>query len=224
VGGLNVQYGAGSSAAQGWLNFDASPTLRLERLPLIGRSLRINAERFPDEIIFGDIVAGLPIAAGSAKAVYASHVLEHLSREDFDTALRNTLKVMARGALFRLVVPDLEVRARLYLERVAAGDGQAADDFVGSTFLGRQSRPRGLKGQARALFGNSDHLWMYDRPAMRRALTEAGFTDVRECRFGDSEDADFAAVEQRDRFFYDETRGLAEVAFQAKKPVTTSDR
>ena len=123
MGGLNVQYGAGSSAAPGWLNFDASPTLRLERLPLIGRSLRINAERFPDDVIFGDIVAGLPIAAGSAKAVYASHVLEHLSRQDFETALRNTLKVMAPGALFRLVVPDLEVRARVYLERPAAGDG-----------------------------------------------------------------------------------------------------
>jgi predicted SAM-dependent methyltransferase len=30
----------------------------------------------------------LPIAAGTADAVYASHVLEHLTREDFRIALQ----------------------------------------------------------------------------------------------------------------------------------------
>jgi hypothetical protein len=37
---LYVQYGAGNEAVQGWLNFDASPTLRIQKMPLIGRLLR----------------------------------------------------------------------------------------------------------------------------------------------------------------------------------------
>ena len=38
VNGTYIQYGAGpSSCPEGWLSFDASPTLRLQRLPLIGR-------------------------------------------------------------------------------------------------------------------------------------------------------------------------------------------
>jgi hypothetical protein len=31
-----VQYGCGFSVGKDWLNFDSSPTLRVERLPIIG--------------------------------------------------------------------------------------------------------------------------------------------------------------------------------------------
>ena len=58
---LYVQYGCGLSCPAGWLNFDASPTLRLQRLPAIGR-LFVNSVRFPDRVHYGDIRKGLPIA------------------------------------------------------------------------------------------------------------------------------------------------------------------
>ena len=37
---LNVQYGCGLSDPEGWKNFDSSPTLRLQKLPLIGRFIK----------------------------------------------------------------------------------------------------------------------------------------------------------------------------------------
>ena len=37
---IYVQYGAGNQAVEGWLNFDASPTLRIQKIPIIGRLLR----------------------------------------------------------------------------------------------------------------------------------------------------------------------------------------
>jgi len=64
-----VQYGCGSSAPEGWLNFDASL-----RVPL-----GIRGKVFPRNVRYGDIVRGLPIKDGTAKAVYASHILEHLT-------------------------------------------------------------------------------------------------------------------------------------------------
>ena len=56
---LYVHYGCHHCAPVEWLNFDASPTLRLERLPVIGRLVRKNAGRFPSNILYGDIVSGL---------------------------------------------------------------------------------------------------------------------------------------------------------------------
>ncbi len=76
----HVQYGCGHSAPDGWLNYDASFTLRVERFPLGGRFVRKNAQRFPANVSFGDIVKGLPVSDASVDGVYASHVLEHLSR------------------------------------------------------------------------------------------------------------------------------------------------
>jgi hypothetical protein len=56
-----IQYGCGWSAPVEWTNFDASPTLRFERLPLIGSFYTKNKQRFPANVRYGDIVSGLPV-------------------------------------------------------------------------------------------------------------------------------------------------------------------
>ena len=82
---LYVQFGCGSCAPEGWRNFDASPRLRLEKCPVIGRFIRQPV--FPSNCEYGDIVKGLPFAPVTVDVLYSSHVLEHLSLED----LRMTL-------------------------------------------------------------------------------------------------------------------------------------
>ena len=88
-----VQYGCAWSTSKEWRNFDASPTLRFERLPIIGRLYTKNDSRFPIEVEFGDIVKGLPVPDNSCGGVYCSHVLEHLALNEFRSALKNTLKI-----------------------------------------------------------------------------------------------------------------------------------
>ena len=95
---LYVQYGAGNEAVKGWLNFDASPTLRIQKLPLIGKLLRSKLNCvFDDDILYGDIIKGLPIKANSVDGLFCSHVLEHLSYADFYTALFNSFKYLKPG-------------------------------------------------------------------------------------------------------------------------------
>src|SRR5262245_66367557 len=80
---LYVQYGCGICAPAGWLNFDASPRLRLEQIPGICGILRSTVGLlFPSNVRFGDIVRGLPIPDNSAYGVYCSHVLENLARDE----------------------------------------------------------------------------------------------------------------------------------------------
>jgi SAM-dependent methyltransferase len=213
---LYVQYGCGLSCPAGWLNFDASPTLRLQRLPAIGQ-LFGGAVRFPDGVRYGDIVKGLPLADDSVDGIYASHVLEHLTFADCAVALRNTFGLLKPGGLFRLVVPDLECRARQYLSRLDDGDAQANSWFMRNAGLGAERRSRGAAALARVTLGNSAHLWMWDERAMAAALRQAGFADVRRCRFNDSVDAAFRAVEDAGRFL-DAAEGLEECAMEARKP------
>ena len=192
-----VQYGCGLSAPQGWLNFDASPTLRVQRLPLAGFLRVPGGPVFPANVRYGDIVKGLPVEASSCRAVYCSHVLEHLSLNDFRAALVNTRAVLAAGGIFRLVVPDLRTVAQRYVEDPS---DTAASRFMTETFLGVAERPRGVGGFLRSWLGNSHHLWMWDYPSLSRELATAGFKDVRPARVGDSAEPMFAAVEEGSRW------------------------
>lgn len=214
IDGCFVQYGCGWSAPAGWRNFDASPTLRFERLPLIGRLYSRNGRRFPSNVDYGDIVRGLPLTPGSVDLLYASHVLEHLAYEDMLLALRHSYGLLKPGGVFRLIVPDLAVRARHYLKAHEAGDPQAASRFMASCHLGERRRPRGMTMLTR-LLGNSAHLWMWDEAGMTAALANAGFHSIRRCVMGDSGFPAFAQVEEHGRFH--DGPSEPELAMQALK-------
>jgi Methyltransferase domain len=192
-----VHYGCLFCAPETWLNFDASPTLRFEQIPVIGRWYTKNDRRFPRNVRYGDIIKGLPVRPGTARALYCSHVLEHLSLKDCRAALRNSFAYLQPGGTFRLVVPDLEALARSYL---ADGDWTAAHRFMRSTTLGFEEREKGLYGLVHSWLGNNRHLWMWDEKALMRELADAGFKEIRRARFGDAQDPRFKDVEDPGRF------------------------
>jgi SAM-dependent methyltransferase len=192
-----VQYGCGRSAPKGWRNFDASPTLRFERFPLVGRCWTRNTSRFPKNVEYGDIVKGLPLSSNSCDGVYCSHILEHLARDDFATAMQNTRRILTSGAVFRLVLPDLEYSIKRYL---GDSSNNAAHDFLRETSLGQETRARGIKGLVISWLGNARHLWMWDYKAIEPELRKVGFVDIRRAFFGDSTDPMFAEVEEKDRW------------------------
>jgi predicted SAM-dependent methyltransferase len=215
--GIRVQYGAGCIAPEGWLHYDASPSVWLERLPVIGPLIRVNENRFPSSVQFGDIVDGLPIEENSAQAVYASHVLEHLAYDEFWVALRNTYKMLKPGGVFRMIVPDLQERARRYLACVASNDPEASSRFLKECYLGQSSRPRSAFAKLRNLFGRSKHLWMWDEVSLSEALKSVGFVNVRRCKYGDASDPAFVLVEREDRFV-DQSLEIDEIAMEGQKP------
>lgn len=217
-GDLYVQYGCGLSVGEGWQNFDNSMTLRLSRVPGLAPLVRsAGGVRFPDEVVYGDVCAGPLAPVGSCAGVYASHVLEHLTLEDFRTALANTYSMLKPGGIFRLIVPDLEVLARAYTEHLDNQSDTANDAFLLGACLGELHRPKGLVGRARDVFSSNKHRWMWDWPSMRRELAAAGFVDIRRCAFHDSEDPMFEAVEDEGRFV-DLSNGQTCLAVECKRP------
>src|SRR5262249_47616526 len=157
----------------------------------------------------------LPVPDGSGSGVYCSHVLEHLPRDDLSIALRNTLRILMPGALFRLVVPDLHWRAARYLALVDEGDRNAADALMISCALGRRTKAKNVMSFVRDYYGSGAHQWMYDFVALKALLEEMGFAGVRRCELGDAGDPMFALVEDEGRFF---DSGERELAIEAVRP------
>lgn len=194
---IYVQYGCGMSAPAGWRNFDASPTLRFERIPILGRLYTKNSNRFPSNIEFGDITRKLPVSPSACKGVYCSHVLEHLSLNDFRIALRNTFDLLEPGGIFRFVLPDLELMVRQYVDNTSS---DAAIVFIKDTLLGQEKRERGIRSIFASWAGNSQHLWLWDYKSIKQELEKAGFVDVRRAYFGDSSDPYFSNAEDQGRW------------------------
>ena len=195
----NVQFGCGTCAPESWLNFDAGPAFLLEqRLPFLKPMLvRKGFPDYPRNIHYGDVIKGLPVDPASAQRVYCSHVLEHLSLEDCRRTLRNVYSYLVPGGVFRFVVPDLEFYARQY---VNSASPEAASAFMAETYLGERTSERGFRSLPKALFGRSQHLWMWDYKNFAQELAAAGFTGIRRAAFGDSGDPAFADVESEGRW------------------------
>jgi hypothetical protein len=194
-----IQFGCGPYAPEGWQNFDAGPAFWLQKnLPFLRPILvKRGFPDYPKNIMFGDVILGLPVKPQSAKAVYCSHVLEHMALDEFRTAIRNVFQYLMPGGCFRLVVPDLEFLAKEY---VADSRDDAASRFMRDSHLGETSLKRGLGSLPRALFGRSKHFWMWDYKGIADELKAAGFVNISRALFGDSADPRFKEVESPGRW------------------------
>lgn len=202
-----VQFGCGLCAPAGWRNFDASPQLRMERCPVIRNFVR--KPLFPENCEYGDIVKGLPLASDSCDIIFSSHVLEHLTLQEFRVALTNVFTMLKPGGVFRSVVPDLASAAKNYL---ASHEKDRAQVFLKSIALGKESRSRSFMGLLRSFIGNTQHLWMWDYEGLESELRKTGFVDIRQAFFGDSLDPMVDRVEC-------EIRWRGSVGFTCVKPM-----
>jgi len=196
-----VQYGCGFSAPDNWINYDSSPTLRFEKLPFIRhlyvRQSTVKKGLFPRNILYGDIIKGLPLEKNSVDRLYCSHVLEHLSYKDCLTALENSYYYLKPGGIFRLVLPDLSEVIQSYLNDNSV---DASHHLMKSSYLGKETRPRTFKQFIFEWFSNAGHLWLWDEKAMNKALVECGFSSVKRAFFEDNKDSAFNSVEEKHRW------------------------
>jgi predicted SAM-dependent methyltransferase len=195
-----IQFGCGLCVPPGWINFDASPTLWLQKyLPFTTPILvRKGYPAWPTRnILYGDIVRGLPVGAQSARGVYCSHIIEHLSLQEMRISIRNVLNYLQPGGHFRMVLPDLECLAREYL---ADDSSQAASHFMEAACLGSHGVTSAARSLMEALFSRNKHLWMWDDKGLAKELADAGFVDVRRASFNDSDEPRFKEVEELERW------------------------
>jgi SAM-dependent methyltransferase len=179
-----INVGCGMTPTRGYLNFDNSFSVRLSAFPKLSNILykaglldqpQMNYIRFcrENEIAWADATRRIPLPDDSTEVVYASHMLEHLDRQEVGRFLAEAKRLLGPGGVIRLAVPDLGKHARSYI-----GHGDA-DVFIDSLHV-CAPKPRSLAERLRLmLVGPRHHQWMYDGKSLCKLLNDSGFLEAR---------------------------------------------
>jgi len=206
---LNLGCGTKISDSPDVTNIDWSLYLRLSRykaikplLPVVLSSDRLKKlEELPTNILVHDLRKGIPYPESSIDVVYHSHVLEHLDRDIGKSFLKEIKRVLKPSGIVRIVVPDLELLCRQYIEHIGQCESSKSEyenhdkyigDFieqcvrrqaagVSSQNVFRKVIEKLIVGDARRR--GETHQWMYDKINLQYMLEKIGYVDVEVCRY-----------------------------------------
>jgi predicted SAM-dependent methyltransferase len=107
-----LNLGCGSRIHPAWTNLDLSPA---------GQG-----------VIVHDLRRSIPFSGAFFDVVYCSHLLEHFSKADAKSLMKECYRVLRSGGILRVAVPDLEKIVRDYLralELARAGSEEGAANY-----------------------------------------------------------------------------------------------
>ena len=151
-GPLRLHLGSGASHHDGWVNID-----------LLG---------LPTDLAW-DLRMGIPFPDGSAEAIFHEHLLEHLPLRAVLPLFRECTRVLKKGGILRIGVPNAELYIRDYVQ-----PGGFIDNI-------RPGCPTPLLSLAEVAYRHG-HLSLWDGATLCLVLTESGFENVSVRPFGDS--------------------------------------
>ncbi len=190
---LNV--GSGPSNPEPWINIDASWQVRLAGrrglASVVRRLTGRDVGHWPSGLRHRDIRRGLGCADNSVAAVYASHVIEHLYRDEAVAFLCEVRRVLKPGGVCRIVAPDALAIVSWYLAHRAEGphaDTSSSDLLMDLLMLRSRvaTRRSGPLGWLIGRDGLNTHKWMYDADGLIAVMREAGFADAKAKDYLDS--------------------------------------
>jgi predicted SAM-dependent methyltransferase len=109
--GIKINIGCGYRFHKDWLNLDL--------------------HAHSPGVVACDLTKGVPVKSGDGDAVYAAAVLEHIRPQNVPSFLAECNRVLMKGGVIRLAVPDFEQQVRVYLDTLARmdqGDCSAMSD------------------------------------------------------------------------------------------------
>ena len=151
-GKVFVNVGCGFDSSEEFINVDVLPLPHIHHVHNI-----TDLSMFPD---------------GSVDMLYASHVVEHLPKKDFDATIQEWRRVLRKGGVFRLSVPDFDNLVEVYVK-----EGRNPD-LIQDNVLGQEPP-----------YDNHYTLWTMEK--MEAMLTGAGFTNIRRWSPDTAEHHDF---------------------------------
>lgn len=224
-----LNLGCGPNAPAGWLNVDGSWNAWLSNHTYLRKSLtaiRLVHENSPGarwnvRPLVHDLTKPLPVEDDTVLAIYGAHVLEHLYLADAQRLLGDCKRILRPGGVIRLVVPDLLSMVTGYLknkngESPSPSERTAAADKLNEK-LGFRS-PAPPNGNALFKFYSiwkdfHHHKWMYDSDSLIHYLEGAGFAEVKEKGYLQSDIPGIEEVEEAGRVL-----DGAGICVEGKKP------
>lgn len=200
---IKINLGCGPSGKSDWINLDWGILAVLHKNQFIEKMLlhfglfpKGYDVKWPGNLRLRDCRKKLSFDSDSADYIYASHFLEHLKKFEAQQLLKECFRVLKKGGVLRVVVPDLGVILKKYLEKdkdffinslgLAANQNiravPLADILMGMFYP--ESYQRKFKGSNKIkAFFIRPHLWMYDCESLTDLLKKSGFRTVEKMNF-----------------------------------------
>ena len=172
VSNLKLHLGCFDQPLKGWINSDITPHLWITRVPglaaLLYRAGRINLGRFEQhkegifkKVVYLNVTKRFPYNSGTLDAVFSSHLLEHLYRNQAEFCLGEIHRVLKPDAVCRIVVPDLD--------KIIANYNRELPELS----LKKIFECDGLEKNV--------HHWHYNARSLSTALKAKGFREICQC-------------------------------------------
>ena len=179
-----INIGCGMTPTKNWSNYDYSTSIKLSKYPTLSNLLyklniiskdQINFIKFcsKNEIGLLDATKTFPFSDSSINAIYSSHMMEHLHRDDVISFIKECYRVLSPKGILRLVLPDLRINVENYLK------SNDADKFIEDLLI-QPPKTKTISDLAKLYFsgGFRDHQWMYDENSLIKLLSSCGFKNV----------------------------------------------
>ena len=142
VGGIRLNLGCGMYPMQDFVNVDQFESVK------------------PD--LLAD-VTDLPYSPDSVDEIYCGHLLEHLSWDEGQDALKHWLSILKPGREIRIVVPDFDVLVKQYFDNPTPAELKYFNDYYIYSYV-QESR----------------HRYFYSAALLKMAMETAGFKEVEQ--------------------------------------------
>jgi predicted SAM-dependent methyltransferase len=129
--------------------------------------------------IYWDLRLPIPLPGSSVSKIYSSHLFEHLTYDQGQGLLRESLRLLKPRGTFSICVPN----ARIYVEHYL-GIKPVPDEYFG--WEPAFNNTTGIDAINYVAYMDGEHKYMFDQENLLHILTGAGFKDVAEREF-DSE-------------------------------------
>lgn len=160
----------------------------------------IDLRQYDKDIIVWNLKKGIPFSDGTFDVVYHSHIFEHLERDFAPLFLKECMRVLKKGGILRVVVPDLFILIQRYMDsiqKIENGHQESFSEHQKATHdifdqmarsepvMTENAKQRPFIGfLGRFIRGDTEargelHRWMYDKYSLEALLKEAGFKNVQ---------------------------------------------
>ncbi len=195
---IKLNIGCGPCGISGWLNYDFGILPLISTLPklksiLIKIHLLSNSykEKWP-KIKIVDIRKKFPLKDNTVKFLFCSQVLEHFEYWEARSILSECHRVMEKGGILRISVPDIEKVISNYKNN--PNKINSAREFDKAIFGDEKDKTPNLIKKISIQFIRY-HKWHYNFPYLRDLLKETGFSSIQKCSFRKGKTPDLNKLE-----------------------------
>lgn len=126
--------------------------------------------------IFWDLRQSIPMTANSVSKIYSSHLFEHLTYQQGQKLLQESVRLLKPGGTFLICVPN----ARMYIESYLGLRDLPSDCFG---YLPAFNNTSSIDAINYVAYMGGEHKYMFDQENLLHILTGAGFADAQKRDF-----------------------------------------